>query len=138
MASAPNLPLAAIPSIETVAGVEQTVGRRGRERLSVCLPGKLTLMDGEFDCALEDVSRTGARIITDAPLHISRRGILSCSPLEAMFAVVWTKGRYAGLEFEEEERLGTIRLLRWHNDRDRERHDAQLRQIVQRWGQGGW
>lgn len=138
MASAPNHPLVATPSATGAAGVEHAVGRRGKERLSVCLPGKLVLMDGEFDCALEDVSQTGARIITTAPLHTGRRGILSCSPLEAVFAVVWTKGRYAGLEFEEEERLGTIRLLRWHNDRDRDRHDAQLRQIVQRWGSGGW
>lgn len=138
MASAPNLPFAAIPSVDGIARIEHTVGRRRKERLSVCLPGKLTLMDGEFDCALEDVSQTGARIITTAPLHMGRRGILSCSPLQAVFAVVWTKGRYAGLEFEEEERLGTIRLLRWHNDRDREHHDAHLRQIVQRWGRGGW
>ena len=54
-----------------------------------------------------------------------------------MFAVVWTKGQYAGLEFEEEESLGMIRLLRWHNDRDRQRHDATLRQMVQKWGSGG-
>ncbi|WP_324260929.1 PilZ domain-containing protein [Altererythrobacter sp. H2] len=114
------------------------LGRRRSERLTVCLPGKVVLLDGEFDCALDDVSQTGARIITDAPLPVGRRGILSCSPLEAVFSVVWTRGRFAGLEFEEDEPLGTIRLLRWHNDRDRERHDATLRQLVQRWGSGGW
>lgn len=134
MASAPHLPLA--PTQAPV--LESNLGRRRKERLTVCLPGKLTLLDGEFDCALEDVSQTGARIITNAPLHMGRRGILSCSPMEAVFAVVWTKARYAGLEFEEEETLGNVRLLRWHNDRDRERHDAALRQIVQRWGSGGW
>lgn len=114
--------------------LEHALGRRQTERLTVCLPGTLTLMDGEFDCALEDISQTGARVITDAPLHTGRRGILSCSPLDTVFAVVWTRGRLAGLEFEEAEPLGTIRLLRWHNDRDRERHDAALRAMVQRWG----
>lgn len=130
MASVPHLPLAQAPD---PAGV---LGRRRSERLTVCLPAKLVLLDGEFDCALEDVSQTGARIITDAPLHMGRRGILSCSPLEAVFSVVWTKGQYAGLEFEEEEALGTIRMLRWHNDRDRQRHDAALREMVQKWGSG--
>ncbi|MCL4673050.1 MAG: PilZ domain-containing protein [Sphingomonadaceae bacterium] len=130
MASVPNLPLASAPDL---AGV---LGRRRSERLTVCLPGKLVLLDGEFDCALEDISQTGARIISDAPLHMGRRGILSCSPMEAVFAVVWTKGQYAGLEFEEEESLGTIRMLRWHNDRDRQRHDSALRDMVQKWGSG--
>ena len=131
MASVPHLPLAPLPDHSGL------LGRRRSERLAICLPGKLILLDGEFDCALEDISQTGARIITDAPLHMGRRGILSCSPLEAVFAVVWTKGHYAGLEFEEEEALGMIRLLRWHNDRDRERHDAALHQLVQKWGSGG-
>ncbi|MFN4113002.1 MAG: PilZ domain-containing protein [Sphingomonadaceae bacterium] len=132
MASAPHLPVTHAPDLSGV------LGRRRSERLTVCLPGKLVLLDGEFDCALEDVSQSGARIITDAPLATSRRGILSCSPLEAVFAVVWTRGQYAGLEFEEEESLGTIRLLRWHNDRDRQRHDATLRALIQKWGSGGW
>ena len=132
MASAPHLPVTHDPDLSGV------LGRRRSERLTVCLPGKLVLLDGEFDCALEDVSQSGARIITDAPLATGRRGILSCSPLEAVFAVVWTRGQYAGLEFEEEESLGTIRLLRWHNDRDRQRHDATLRAMVQKWGSGGW
>lgn len=130
MASVPH------PSLAPDTGISGVLARRRSERLTVCLPGKLVLLDGEFDCALEDVSQNGARIITDAPLVTGRRGILSCSPLEAVFAVVWTRGRYAGLEFEEEEPLGTIRLLRWHNDRDRQRHDAALRQIVQKWGSG--
>lgn len=131
MASAPHLPFASAPDLSGL------LGRRRSERLTVCLPGKLILLDGEFDCALEDISQTGARIITDAPLHMGRRGILSCSPLEAVFAVVWTRGQNAGLEFEEEEALGTIRLLRWHNDRDRQRHDAALRDMVQKWGSAG-
>lgn len=130
MASVPNLPVASAPDL---AGM---LGRRRSERLTVCLPGKLMLLDGEFDCALEDISQTGARIISNAPLAMGRRGILSCSPLEAVFAVVWTRGHYAGLEFEEEEPLGTIRLVRWHNDRDRQRHDAALRDMVQKWGSG--
>lgn len=132
MASLPHPSPAAQPELSGA------LGRRRNERLTVCLPGKLVLLDGEFDCALEDVSQSGARIITDAPLAIGRRGILSCSPLEAVFAVVWTRSRFAGLEFEEEAALGTIRLLRWHNDRDRERHDAMLRKMVQKWGSGGW
>lgn len=110
--------------------------RRQAERLSVLLPAKLTLLDGEFDCAIEDVSQTGARIITDATLRTGQQGILLCHPLDALFSVVWTDGKAAGLEFDEEATLGTIRTLRWDNDLHRQRYDAELRKMVQDWDTG--
>lgn len=100
------------------------------------LPGKLTLLDGEFDCAIEDVSRTGARVIADASLRIGQQGILRCHPLDALFSVVWTDGKSAGLQFDDEATLGTIRALRWDNDRHRQRYDAELRQMVHNWAAG--
>ena len=110
--------------------------RRNAERLRVLLPGKLTILDGVYDLAIEDISQTGARLIADVDLELGQQGILQCHPLDELFSVVWTDGKSAGIQFDEEVALGTIRALRWHNDRHRERHDAELRDIVQDWGSG--
>ena len=109
---------------------------RRAERLRVLLPGKLTIIDGHYDCAIENVSQTGARLIADVPLKISQQGILQCYPLDELFAVVWTDGKTAGIKFDEEVALGSIRALRWHNDRFRQRHDEHLQEIVQDWATG--
>lgn len=106
---------------------------RAAERFRVLLPGSITVLDGVFDCAVEDVSMSGARFITDVPLASAQEGILHCAPLEVLFSVVWTDGKTAGVKFEEEIALGTIRELRWHNDRFRSQHDAELKEIVHDW-----
>lgn len=106
------------------------------ERLRVLLPGKLTILDGNYDCAIEDISQTGARLIADVPLRINQQGILQCYPLDELFLVVWTDGKSVGIQFDDQVALGTIRALRWHNDRFRERHDTKLREIVQDWATG--
>ncbi|MCP5397308.1 MAG: PilZ domain-containing protein [Sphingomonadaceae bacterium] len=124
MASAPRPPPEAPPH------------RRAAARLRVCIPGKLILLGGEYDCALEDVSLTGARVVSDAPMTKDQQGILQCTPLEVLFTTRWVHGKAAGLEFEEEVGLGTIRMLRWHNDRYRETHDAELRDMMQDWVAG--
>lgn len=109
---------------------------RSAERLSVLLPGKLTIFDGHYDCAIEDVSQTGARLIADVPLKIGQQGIMKCHPLDELFRVVWTDGKTAGIRFDTKVALGLVRTLRWHNDRYRKRHDAELSEIVQDWAAG--
>ncbi|WP_209347319.1 PilZ domain-containing protein [Pontixanthobacter sp. CEM42] len=107
--------------------------QRAAERFRVLMPGSITLLDGVFNCAIEDISLSGARFITDVPLRKGQEGILLCSPLEVLFSVVWTDGNIAGVHFEEEITLGTVRTLRWHNDRFRNQHDAALLNLVQEW-----
>ncbi|MDN3645743.1 PilZ domain-containing protein [Pontixanthobacter aestiaquae] len=107
--------------------------QRAAQRFRVLMPGSITLLDGVFDYAIEDISLSGARFITDVPLAKQQEGILHCTPLEVLFSVVWTDGKTAGVHFEEEIALGTVRALRWHNDRFRSQHDAALRGLVQAW-----
>ena len=112
---------------------EAPANRRRAERLAVLLPGTLTTLDGEYECAIEDISRTGARIVTDATLREGRECLLNCSPLDELCTVAWSEGQAAGLEFTEEVSLGTIRLLRWHNDRDSARHQAEIGRMLRGW-----
>ncbi|MCB2083965.1 MAG: PilZ domain-containing protein [Sphingomonadaceae bacterium] len=114
-----------------------TLGRRSAERFKVLVPARLVLLAGEFECALEDISTSGARIITDVPLRTGNQGILRCSPLDVLFLVCWTEGKSAGLQFDEEASLGTIRQLRWNNDCYRGHHDEELRRMLQGWMKRG-
>ncbi len=125
-------PNAKAPQDSAVSGPN----RRQAERLRVLMPAALTLLDGVFDCALEDISQTGARFIADAPMEEGQQGILHCQPLEMLFRVVWTDGKTAGVQFDEEASLGVIRALRWHNDRFRAQHDAELKELVRDWASG--
>ena len=114
-----------------------TLRRRSAERFKVLVPARLVLLAGEFECALEDISTSGARIITDVPLRTGNQGILRCSPLDVLFLVCWTEGKSAGLQFDEEASLGTIRQLRWNNDCYRGHHDEELRRMLQGWMKRG-
>lgn len=129
MASAP------IPVPGSDRNAKRTAERRRSERLQVLLPAKLTLMDGEFDCAIENVSQTGARLICDTQLRAGQQGILRCHMLETLFEVVWTDKNTAGIAFDEDVPLGVIRALRWDNTRNRAEHDEVLTQMVRDWTQ---
>ena len=114
----------------TCGGARASLARRDA-------PARLVLLAGEFECALEDISTSGARIITDVPLRTGNQGILRCSPLDVLFSVCWTEGKSAGLQFDEEASLGTIRQLRWNNDCYRSHHDEELRRMLQGWMKRG-
>jgi hypothetical protein len=109
------------------------LGRRSAERFRVLVPGRVVLLSGEYDCALEDISTTGARIICDIPLRTGFEGILQCYPLDAMFSVAWIEGKSAGLQFHEPAALGAVRQLRWNNDCYRQSHDTALRTMLSGW-----
>jgi len=132
--AAPSISLVQTAAIQT-AGT-QTANRRDADRFRVLMPGTLTILDGVFDCAIEDVSATGARFVSDVPFKTGQEGILLCQQLEVLFSVVWTDRKSAGVKFEEEVPLGVIRTLRWHNDRYRDVHNADLREIIEDWAAG--
>jgi len=127
--------MSAVPDLQAATSRPPYRGeeRRASKRLQVFLPAKLELMDGEFDCAIEDISQTGARLIADAPLRKDQIGVLRCQRLDALFRVVWTSANTAGIEFDEPISLGMVRLLRWDNDVNRAVHDAKLRAMVRGW-----
>lgn len=107
--------------------------RRGAVRLTVMIPGRLSLLSGDFDCAIEDISQTGARIVTNAKLRAGAECVLTSLPIDNLCTVVWTDGKAAGLEFIDEISLGAVRLVRWNNDRFRGQHDAALKKMVRGW-----
>lgn len=115
---------------------EPSPHRRSDARLRVCIPAKLILLDGTFDCALEDISQGGARVICDAPLAKGHSGVLICQRLEAFFDVAWQDGKQYGLQFEAPAGVGVIRSIRWYNDHFREQAEAEIRRMVRQWVSG--
>ena len=105
--------------------------RRESARLRVCVPGQLILLEGTFDCALDDISQGGARVLCNAPLAQGHSGVLQCQQLDVFFDVAWADRHAFGLHFAEPVALGTIRSIRWFNDRDRDRYERELLAMVQ-------
>jgi len=127
----------AAPFLPAFSEADQSqANRRTADRFRVLMPGTLTILDGVFDCAIEDVSATGARFISDVPFKQGQEGILLCQPLEVLFSVAWTDRKTVGVKFEEEVPVGVIRTLRWHNDRFRDQHNAELKEIIEDWASG--
>lgn len=110
--------------------------RRESARLRVCIPGQLILLDGTFDCALDDISQGGARVICDAPLAQDDSGVLQCQRLDVFFDVAWAERQAFGLKFAEPVSLGTIRSIRWFNDQYRDQYERELREMVRDWVAG--
>lgn len=127
--------MASLPYPDSAAGGLQPNGaeRRRAERLAVLLPGTIMLLDGEFACAIEDISTTGARIVSDATLTVGRELLLRSSPLDELCSVAWVAGQAAGLEFIDEVPLGLVRQLRWHYDHNRVQHEFAVREMLRDW-----
>ena len=120
----------AAPLPSTPSGAPQ---RRERERLRVCIPGRLILLDATFECAIEDISQYGARVIIDAPLAPGESGVLQTQRLDVFFDVAWTERGGAGLQFAEPVSQGMIRSVRWFNDWYGEQFAVELRGVLSDW-----
>ena len=76
-------------------------GRRGNLRADLGIPGKLILLDGNGRCAVENISREGACILTREPLAAGAHGVLQCDGLDHFFTVHWEESGRCGISFDE-------------------------------------
>lgn len=75
--------------------------RRAAGRAHLAFPGKLELSEGNFECVLEDLSLSGARISCDHKLKAGRPVWLSFDRSKVFGTITWSRGREHGIEFEE-------------------------------------
>lgn len=86
----------------SLAVKERQVEKRRHRRRKVWLPAVLYSTGAEGASAwIRDISCKGAMIETDAPMREGRKVTLVRKGLETAALVAWTKGRYAGLLFEQ-------------------------------------
>ena len=110
------------------------IGRRTDARLRLAVPATLVLVDGTFKSTLENVSRTGARVLlAGGDVRIEQSGFLRCRGLELFCTVVWSRGARCGVQFDE--LLGEEQLLdlRWYGDNIRSLVESEDRSRVRAW-----
>ena len=111
-------------------------GRRAAARLRVYIPGKLILLDGNYDCTLEDISQTGVRVHCDAVARKGDEGVLHCMAHYVFCEVVRTGNSRIALQFEEEVSLSLVEDIRRKNDLHRKEHEDRFRTMAKQWVAG--
>jgi PilZ domain len=108
-------------------------GRREVSRAGLYVPAGFRLPEGKFDCLLEDVSQTGAKI--SLPFAASQRSfaILTCGPLDAFCTVIWTAHNKCGLNFDELVPLEIVLELRSYAETYPARDHHAFERIAEEW-----
>jgi len=75
--------------------------RRELGRLSLGIPAKLSLIDGEERCLLVNLSISGAKITTNQELDCGEAALLKIEGAEIFGSIVLARGGFAGIAFDE-------------------------------------
>lgn len=110
-------------------------GRRGCARLRLRLPAELLTLGGKTRGWLHDISCTGARLgVTPLP-DAYEGGILSIAGIEAFGTIIWVRGEFCALHFDQPLSHATVSNLRHHAatfpEAERRRHDRAVRDWVE-------
>ena len=76
-------------------------GRRSAPRAAVLLSAAMHAVGSSQPATLLDVSKTGARLRTRAPLHEGLHVWIKIPPADAFGTVMWIDGELCGVEFDE-------------------------------------
>lgn len=112
-------------------------GRREQSRLRVRLACRLITRAGDNALALVDLSRTGARVQTGAIAPPQGDAVLQWSGMEAFGTVVWARGGFCGLQFEEPIPANWLAVSRQSNETACLPDDhSRARELAQAWAAG--
>lgn len=112
-------------------------GRRSDARVRLHLPARLILLTGTQNCILEDLSITGAAIITQEALPaVGASAILQCEHIEGFGQVRWARYGRCGLMFEEKLPLAQVVSLRHLADHFEAAQRERYKQSARDWVQG--
>lgn len=91
----------------------QHIGRRGAARVRLGIPSTLILLDGNYQCVLQDLSQTGARLSVNGYTgRAGQSGVLEMCGHEAFGTVVWARMGMLALHFDEMLAMPTIVKIR--------------------------
>ncbi|TCD06566.1 hypothetical protein EYB45_02305 [Erythrobacteraceae bacterium CFH 75059] len=112
------------------------IGRRDHQRLRLKLAASLITVSATEPVLLLDLSQTGARIATRAPLSITS-GFLRWLRWEMFGDVVWEKGPMIGLRFDEKLPLEVLLSTRREAPDESRRHADDALEHARAWAAGG-
>ncbi|WP_168351538.1 PilZ domain-containing protein [Novosphingobium capsulatum] len=119
-----------------VTGDSATRGRRADARARLNIPGRLILRRGVCPCLVEDLSRTGARLVLQCPPALGETGVLEINRLEGFGAAVWIRDGHCGFHFDEPLALEQVIALRQFADHFSEHRREQERTAAREFVQG--
>lgn len=99
---------------EELPTMPDTRGRRACPRLRVSLPAQLIALEGDFPAMVENISATGARIVSQTTARAGASCVVRVMGLELFADVAWSNGNRCGLAFEfplTEQQLLQMRQL---------------------------
>lgn len=111
-------------------------GRRAAARARLNIPGRLILRRGVIACLVEDLSRTGARLMLQDLPALGETGVLEINRIECFGAAVWVKGTRCGVHFDEPLDLQQVVDLRQFADHYTEHRRDQERTAAREFVQG--
>lgn len=115
-----------------------TGGRRGRSRLHVRLPARLSTVTETVRVVLNDLSLTGAQLLVGHELRVGTEALLEWNKFDAFGEVVWSDGNRAGMRFETMLDPETVLSTRDMDDSEHLPSDFELiRRDAREWVQGG-
>jgi hypothetical protein len=87
-------------------------GQRGTARLMLGVPGTLVMAHATVSCLIDDISASGARIRSAAPLTAGASAELRFEELRSFCTVAWARNGGAGLRFGQRLTLEDIEYFR--------------------------
>lgn len=92
-------------------------GRRATPRVRLYIPAQVMLLEGLYNCLLDDMSQAGARVTIAAKLPPPGAGVvIRTKGVEVFGNVVWTQVARFGIVFEEPLALHEVVGLRHFAD----------------------
>jgi hypothetical protein len=113
-----------------------TIGRRSQSRLRVFLPARLETLSGTKSVFLADLSTIGAKLSLPEDWCPSGTAVLSWTDHEALGRVVWVKGKWCGVYFEEPLPIQVLVGTRAINDNLRGHLEFEARRLARDWVTG--
>ena len=87
--------------LDTVKSGPDVKHLRGEARVSVALSGELLGAGGRMACRIIDLSRSGVCIEAERPQPRGTRVSIRRGTLDAAGEITWTRGRRAGVRFDQ-------------------------------------
>ena len=120
----------------SVASAIPNTGRRAAPRLRLSLPARLISVQGNQECILMNLSRSGAQVAVMDPLRSGEAAVLRCGSLEVFGDVIRADFGLNAMRFERELRDEDVLAVRHHYETYEDGQRRSLIETARKWVTG--
>lgn len=115
---------------------ERPTGRRSAPRLALSLPATFMSTQGNHQCIITNLSRTGVLVAIDQALPVGKDGFLRCGPIDHFVTVARKDYGLNALTFEIPVSNGFVKQMRHYQESFANRELDELIDVARRWTHG--